>query len=97
MAAGMKEIQLSRRGKLTDRFLRLTAKERGRGHALQAGRHPDGLRQRVQRRAVPPDARRGPGRAAVALHGRKELGHVRNLHEYLWLAYYPIGCAGRSC
>ena len=51
-AAGIKEVQLSPKGKLVDRFLRVTAQEPDRGTALHAGRLPGRLRPRLGAVAV---------------------------------------------
>jgi hypothetical protein len=87
-AAGVKEVQLSPKGKLVDRFLRLTAKEPDRGtpytpvaflvdhaHGWEPAPYwPNSFKNYHQNQQR-------------FLYG----DHERMLQEYLWAAYHPIG------
>jgi hypothetical protein len=87
-AAGLKEVQLSPKGKLVDRFLRVTAQHKDRGtpytpvaflvdyaHGWDpAPFQPHAFDNYAQR----PD---------LTLYG----DHEQMLHEYFWTAYHPIG------
>ena len=87
-AAGIHEVQLSPKGKLVDRFLRVTAKDFDRGHPVTpvaflvdhahgwepAPFWPNSFKNHHEN----PDKFR-PG------------DHERMLQEYFWTAYYPIG------
>ncbi len=89
--AGVKDLQLSPRGKLTDRFLRLTAKEPDRGTPFTPVAilmdYANGVSTSTYRPSlfeiedVPKWSYTAAGNA----------DHVRNVQEYLGLAYYPIG------
>ncbi|MBI2192522.1 MAG: hypothetical protein HYU36_11115 [Planctomycetes bacterium] len=86
-AAGQYDVQLSPRGKLDDRLLRLTLEEPDRGvpvtpvailldyaHGWSATPYwPSLFRSRSERWTYVGNP------------------HVRNIHEVLWLAYHPIG------
>jgi hypothetical protein len=87
-AAGLKEVQLSPKGKLVDRFLRVTAQHPDRGTPFTpvaflvdyahgwdpAPFQPHAFNDYAQR----PD---------LTLYG----DHEKMLQEYFWTAYYPIG------
>jgi len=90
-AAGVKEVQLSPRGKLTDRLLRETAINPDRGAPYTPVAI---LMDYANGYSVSPywptlfglgDSQRWSYTA------RQHADHVCNLHDYLWLAYYPIG------
>jgi hypothetical protein len=87
-AAGLKEVQLSPKGKLVDRFLQVTAQHRDRGSSFTpvaflldyahgwdpSPFQPHAFNDYAQR----PD---------LTLYG----DHERMLQEYFWTAYHPIG------
>jgi len=88
-AAGVKEVQLSPKGKLVDRFLRVTARQgadRGAPFTPVAflldyahGWDPTGFQPHAfGNHANRPD---------LTLYG----DHERMLQEYFWVAYHPIG------
>ena len=90
-AAGIKEVQLSPRGKLTDRFLQLTAKQPDRGAPytpvaiLMDYAHGYSVSPYYPSLFEVGDVARWSYTAA------EHVGHARNLQEILWLAYHPIG------
>jgi hypothetical protein len=87
-AAGVQEVQFSPKGKLVDRFLRVTAKEKDRGHPFT----PVALLVDYAHGWEPApfwpnafgDFHRHPDRFRPG-------DHERMLEEYFWAAYYPIG------
>lgn len=87
-AAGIKEVQLSPKGQLVDRFLRLTAKEPDRGTPYTPA-------------AILVDYAHGWEPAPFwpnsfkNYHGHQDRfrpsDHEKMLEEYFWTAFYPIG------
>ena len=87
-AAGVQEVQLSPKGKLVDRFLRVTAAEPDRGHPFTPA-------------AFLVDYAHGwepapfwPGSFGNQHHQAHRFwpgDHERMLEEYFWTAFYPIG------
>jgi hypothetical protein len=87
-AAGIQEVQLSPKGKLVDRFLRLTAKEPDRGHPYTPVAflvdHAHGWEPAPY---WPNSFKNYHQNDSRFLYG----DHERMLQEYFWAAYYPIG------
>jgi len=87
-AAGIREVELSPKGKLVDRFLRLTAAEPERGHPFT----PIALMVDYAHGWEP--APYWPN-SFKNWHGHQDRfrygDHERMLEEYFWTAYYPIG------
>jgi hypothetical protein len=87
-AAGVQEVQLSPKGKLVDRFLRLTAKEPDRGHPYTPVAflvdHAHGWEPAPY---WPNSFKNYHQNDSRFLYG----DHERMLQEYFWAAYYPIG------
>ena len=87
-AAGIRPVQLSPKGKLVDRFLRLTAKEPDRGHPFTPvaflvdyahGWEPSPFWPNSFKNWHKHQDRFRPGQ------------HEQMLQEYFWTAYHPIG------
>jgi hypothetical protein len=87
-AAGIKEVQLSPKGQLVDRFLRLTAKDFDRGHPYTPVAvlvdHAHGWEPSPYWPNAFKNAHQHPDRFLVG-------DHEKMLQEYFWTAYYPIG------
>lgn len=87
-AAGLKEVQLSPKGKLVDRFLRVTAEHQDRGAAFTPVAF---LLDRAHGWEASPFCPHAfgnyAGRTDLTLYG----DHEQMLHEYFWTAYHPIG------
>ncbi|MCY3023974.1 MAG: DUF4350 domain-containing protein [Planctomycetota bacterium] len=91
-AAGLKEVQLSPKGKLVDRFLRLTAPKNGQAPDRGAPFTPVAFLLDYAHGWEPtpfqPHAfSNHANRPDLTLYG----DHERMLQEYFWTAYYPIG------
>jgi hypothetical protein len=86
--AGIREVELSPKGKLVDRFLRVTKQEPDRGHPLTP------VAFLVDHAAGWEPSPFWPN-AFNNYHGapdRFRFGdHEQMLHEYFWTAYHPIG------
>jgi hypothetical protein len=87
-AAGVQEVQLSPKGKLVDRFLRITAAEPDRGHPVTPAAFLVDYAQGWEPAPFWPNSFNN-------WHGRQDRfrpgDHERMIEEYLWTAYYPIG------
>jgi hypothetical protein len=87
-AAGLKNVQLSPKGKLVDRFLRLTAKDFDRGSPFTPVAFLVDYAHGWEPAPFWPNAfndyHQNPGRF---LHG----DHETMLQEYFWTAFHPIG------
>ena len=87
-AAGVQEVQLSPKGKLVDRFLRVTAAEPDRGHPFTPVAFLVDYAHGWEPAPFWPNAFKN-------WHGHEERfrpgDHERMLEEYFWTAYYPIG------
>jgi len=87
-AAGRQGVQLSPKGKLVDRFLRVTAKESGRGAPFTPVAFLVDYAHGWEPAPFWPNAfgdfHRGPDRFRFG-------DHERMLEEYFWTAYFPIG------
>lgn len=87
-AAGLKEVQLSPKGKLVDRFLRLTAEEPDRGHPFTPVAflvdHAHGWEPAP---FWPNSFKNWHGHQDRFIYG----DHEKMLEEYFWAAYYPMG------
>jgi hypothetical protein len=87
-AAGIKEIQLSPKGKLVDRFLRHTAAEPDRGHPFTPVAFLVDYAHGWEPAPFWPNAfGNWHQHEDRFLHSP----HERMLEEYFWTAYYPIG------
>jgi len=90
-AAGVKEVQLSPKGKLVDRFLRVTAQHRDRGTPFTPVAFLVDYAHGWEPSPFQPHAFGGMAkRPDLTLYG----DHEQMLREYFWTAYHPIG--GRS-
>lgn len=87
-AAGIRPVQLSPKGKLVDRFLRLTAERPDRGHAFTPVAFLVDYAHGWEPSPFWPNAFKN-------WHGHQDRfrpgNHERMLQEYFWTAYYPIG------
>lgn len=87
-AAGIREVQLSPKGLLVDRFLRLTAQEPERGHPYTPIAFLLDYAHGWEPSTYWPNAFKN-------IHNHQDrflVGpHERMLQEYFWTAYYPIG------
>ena len=87
-AAGVQEVQLSPKGKLVDRFLRITAAEPDRGQPFTPVAFLVDYAHGWEPAPFWPNAfgdyHRQPDRFRPG-------DHERMLEEYFWTAYYPIG------
>jgi hypothetical protein len=87
-AAGRHPVQLSPKGKLVDRFLRVTAKETDRGHPFTPVAFLVDYAHGWEPAPFWPNAfKNWHGHPDRFRHG----DHERMLGEYLWTAYHPIG------
>ena len=87
-AAGLKEVQLSPKGKLVDRFLRVTAEHPDRGTPFTPVAFLVDHAHGWDPAPFQPHAFEDFGkRPDLTLHG----DHERQLGEYFWAAYHPIG------
>ncbi len=87
-AAGVKEVQLSPKGKLVDRFLRVTAKNRDRGVPFTPVAFLLDYAHGWDPAPFQPHAFGDAGkRPDLTLYG----DHEQQLREYFWTAYHPIG------
>lgn len=87
-AAGLKDVQLSPKGKLVDRFLRVTARHADRGTPVTPVAFLLDYAHGWEPTPFEPHAFGNWGkRPDLTLYG----DHERMLYEYFWTAYYPIG------
>jgi hypothetical protein len=87
-AAGMKEVQLSPKGKLVDRFLHVTAEHPDRGTPFTPVAMLLDYAHGWDPSPFVPHAFGGYAeRPDLTLYG----DHEQMLHEYFWTAYHPIG------
>jgi hypothetical protein len=87
-AAGLHEVQLSPKGKLVDRFLRVTAKHPDRGVPFTPVAFLVDHAHGWDPAPFQPHAFGDFGkRPDLTLYG----DHERQLREYFWVAYHPIG------
>ncbi len=87
-AAGIKEVQLSPKGKLVDRFLRQTAMEPDRGHPFTPVAF---LVDHAHGWEPAPFWPNAFGNWHQHEDRFRNSPHERMLEEYFWTAYYPIG------
>jgi hypothetical protein len=87
-AAGKREVQLSPKGKLVDRFLRLTAEQPHRGHPFTPVAFLVDYAHGWEPAPFWPNSFKN-------WHGHQDRfrygPHERMLEEYFWTAYHPIG------
>lgn len=87
-AAGIKEVQLSPKGQLVDRFLRLTAKDFDRGHPFTPVAFLVDYAHGWEPAPYWPNSFKN-------YHGREDRfrfgDHEAMLQEYFWTAYSPMG------
>ncbi|HZU34819.1 MAG TPA: hypothetical protein VFA18_02860, partial [Gemmataceae bacterium] len=90
-AAGRHEVQLSPKGKLVDRFLRITAQHPERGTPVTPIAFLVDYAHGWDPAPFTPHAFAGmAGRPELTRYG----DHERMLREYFWTAYYPVGPKG---
>ena len=86
--AGVKEVQLSPKGKLVDRFLRVTTKHKDRGTPVTPVAFLLDYAHGWEPTPFSPHAFMGhANRPDLTLYG----DHEQMLREYFWAAYHPIG------
>jgi hypothetical protein len=87
-AAGIKEVQLSPKGKLVDRFLRISAQHPDRGASFTPVAILVDYAHGWDPTTFQPHAFGGEARRPdLTLYGN----HEKMLREYFWTAYHPIG------
>ena len=87
-AAGIREVQLSPKGLIVDRFLRLTAKEPDRGHPFTPVAFLVDYAHGWEPAPYAPYAFKGmAGTPDFLRYG----DHERMLEQYFWTAFHPIG------
>ncbi len=87
-AAGIRPVQLSPKGRLVDRFLRLTAREPDRGSPFTPVAFLVDYAHGWEPAPFWPNSfKNWHGRSVDFRYGR----HERMLEEYFWTAYHPIG------
>ena len=87
-AAGVREVQLSPKGKLVDRFLRVTAKHRDRGHPYTPVAFLVDYAHGWEPAPFWPNSFKNWHQQQDRFrYGR----HEKMLEEFFWTAFYPIG------